>query len=169
MNWDAIGAIGGMLGAIGVILTLIYLAIQLRQNTKAYQMAAIQDAMENSSRFSELLATHDELRRTFWIGLSNPEQLSADDTLRFVSILNIFMRRESVAFYLYKAGTMPEELWNARARTFSGALNQPGLKLYLETSAESLPNQFREFIEDITSKESTMSEETRRLLTQHDA
>jgi len=30
MNWDAIGAIGQMLGSIAVLVTLIYLGVQLR-------------------------------------------------------------------------------------------------------------------------------------------
>lgn len=33
MNWDALGAIAETLGAIGVIATLAYLAVQVRQNT----------------------------------------------------------------------------------------------------------------------------------------
>ncbi len=34
MNWEAIGAIGEVLGAAGVILTLGYLAFQIRQNNR---------------------------------------------------------------------------------------------------------------------------------------
>ena len=34
MNWEAIGAVGETVGGIGVIVTLIYLAIQVRQNTR---------------------------------------------------------------------------------------------------------------------------------------
>ena len=33
MNWEAIGAVGEVLGAIGVIATLVYLAVQIRQNS----------------------------------------------------------------------------------------------------------------------------------------
>ena len=43
MNWDAIGAIAESLGAIGVIATLVYLAVQIRQNTRA---------LENTQRLS---------------------------------------------------------------------------------------------------------------------
>jgi len=45
MNWDAIGAIGESLGAIAVLVTLIYLAIQIRQNTaqqKREELVSIQ-------------------------------------------------------------------------------------------------------------------------------
>ena len=50
MNWDAIGAIAELLGAIGVIASLIYLATQIRQsreqmgeNTRALRAGTYQD------------------------------------------------------------------------------------------------------------------------------
>lgn len=168
MNWDAVGAIGEIAGAIGVIVTLIYLAVQLRQNTRASHATAVQNSMENSARFSELVSADSDLGRTFWLGLSNPEELNADEMRRFVSILNVFMRRESVAYYLFKAGTMPKELWAARVTALTGALNQPGLKVYLESAADSLPAEFRAYVEKIAAEESTMKEATRKLLTQRD-
>ena len=45
MNWDAIGAVGESLGAIAVLITLFYLAVQIRQNTaqqKREELVAIQ-------------------------------------------------------------------------------------------------------------------------------
>jgi hypothetical protein len=33
VNWDALAAIAELLGAIGVLASLIYLAVQIRQNT----------------------------------------------------------------------------------------------------------------------------------------
>jgi hypothetical protein len=33
MNWDAIGAVAELLGAIGVIASLVYLAVQIRQSS----------------------------------------------------------------------------------------------------------------------------------------
>ena len=38
MNWDALGAIAELLGAIAVFLTLAYLTIQVRQNSKALML-----------------------------------------------------------------------------------------------------------------------------------
>ena len=34
LNWDALGATGEILGAAGVLITLIYLASQVRQSAK---------------------------------------------------------------------------------------------------------------------------------------
>jgi hypothetical protein len=40
MNWEALGAIANLLAAIGVIATLVYLSIQIRQNNKQLCAAA---------------------------------------------------------------------------------------------------------------------------------
>lgn len=43
MNWEAIGAIAEVVGAAGVIGSLIYLGIQIRQSTRTEQARAFQD------------------------------------------------------------------------------------------------------------------------------
>ena len=48
MNWEAIGAIGEIIGAIAVLLTIIYLADQIKQNTKAVK-AATQQAISDAT------------------------------------------------------------------------------------------------------------------------
>jgi len=169
VNWDAIGAIGEIAGAAGVIVTLIYLSVQLRQSTKASRITAIQSSMENSAQFSEMLLADDEVARLFWLGLSNPEKLDVAGKRKFVTALNIFMRRESVAFYLHKEGVMPDHLWDSRLSALTGTLNQPGLIYYLEAAADTLPKDFREFIEKIPRTETTMNDAAKSLLIGRDA
>jgi hypothetical protein len=164
MNWEAAGAIGEIAGALAVIVTLVYLSIQVRQNTKASRLSAVQAASENSSRFSELLAADPDLSELFWRGLRDPDSLDPAEGRRFVAALNVFMRREAVSFFLHKEGVMPDELWAARLGSFSGTLNQPGIQMYLEVGGPSLPADFREFVVQMTSKPSTLSEKGRQLL-----
>ncbi len=45
MNWDAIGAIGEILGALGVLVTLVYLATQIRENTRSLQAVSLQSVL----------------------------------------------------------------------------------------------------------------------------
>jgi hypothetical protein len=164
MNWEAVGAIGEIIGALAVIVTLIYLSAQVRQNTKASRLAAIQAASENSSRFSEMIAADPELSELVWRGMREPDSLDAAETRRFIAAWNVFMRREAVSFYLYKEGVMPEDLWAARVGGLAGTLNQPGLRLFLEVGGPSLPEDFREFLVEMTSKPSTLSEKAKVML-----
>jgi hypothetical protein len=46
MNWEAIGAIGEAVGAVAVVASLVYLAVQIRQNTKSVQAATFQSIAE---------------------------------------------------------------------------------------------------------------------------
>lgn len=47
MSWEAIGAIGEVVGAAGVIASLIYLAVQIRQNTRSVEAATYQSVAES--------------------------------------------------------------------------------------------------------------------------
>jgi hypothetical protein len=166
MNWDALGAIGEIAGAIGVVVTLVYLSTQIRQNTKSSKITAVQSAVEGSARWNEILVNDKELGEMFWRGMANPELLEAGEKLQFVGVLNIFMRRESLSFYLHKEGTMPQELWESRVRGLSGILNQPGTRLFMDVGADTLPDDYRDFLESIISKGSTMSETARQIFTE---
>jgi len=163
MNWEALGALGEIVGALAVIVTLVYLSIQIRQNTKGSRVAAVQAASENSSRFSEMIAADRELGEVFWRGLRNPDSLDPPETRQFLSALNVFIRREAVSFYLHKEGVMPDELWAARVASLTGTVNQPGMQLYLKLVGHSLPAEFKEFLLQTVSQPSTLSEEGRKV------
>lgn len=41
MNWEVAGAIGEIVGALGVIVTLGYLAVQIRENSRQMKVSSI--------------------------------------------------------------------------------------------------------------------------------
>ena len=51
MNWEMISAVGQMLGAIGVIISIIYLAVQIRNQNKESQRAAMNVLTDALERF----------------------------------------------------------------------------------------------------------------------
>jgi hypothetical protein len=59
MNWEAIGAIGEIIGALAVVASLAYLALQIRHSAASTQFAT---ELEASKQFSAFVAriTHDE-------------------------------------------------------------------------------------------------------------
>ena len=57
MNWEAVEAIAEILGAIGVILSLAYLSVQIRSNTKHLQFSANQSVAESLDRAFDPLYT----------------------------------------------------------------------------------------------------------------
>ena len=47
MNWEAIGAVGEVLGAVAVVITLVYLAKQLRENTKSIRLQSVESTYKD--------------------------------------------------------------------------------------------------------------------------
>ncbi len=43
MNWDAIGAVGEIVGALAVVVSLVYLAIQVRRQNRESSMLAMHE------------------------------------------------------------------------------------------------------------------------------
>ena len=57
MNWDAIGAVGEVVGAGGVIFTLLYLAIQIRQSNRLAKFQTYRDIMAQADESNRLGAS----------------------------------------------------------------------------------------------------------------
>lgn len=62
MNWDALGSIGEVIGALAVVATLGYLAHQTRMNTKAVLAAASSQSTLGFAEFDERIAKDPDLR-----------------------------------------------------------------------------------------------------------
>ncbi|GAB5450211.1 MAG: hypothetical protein Hals2KO_05390 [Halioglobus sp.] len=61
MNWDAVGAIAELLAAFGVILSLLYLAAQIRQNTQSVRASTFQEFTRESAETARLAITERNL------------------------------------------------------------------------------------------------------------
>lgn len=83
MNWDAIGAVGEVLGALGVILTLGYLAVQIRVNTKAMNNQSIHDAQEFVTVSCLPLVEDAEVTEIYVRGMKSFEDLNEIEQVRF--------------------------------------------------------------------------------------
>jgi hypothetical protein len=97
MNWDAIGATAEALGAIGVIITLAYLAVQVRQNsrlleksTEATQVTADDAVVENFNSWREMMITNPEVSEIFIRGMEDPSSLAPGERHRFNHALGTF-------------------------------------------------------------------------------
>ena len=83
MNWDAIGAVAETLGAIGVIATLAYLAVQIRQNSR--ELSSSSRRATQSSIFAQNLqaAENPELVALLMKGMNNYSELAPEERARF--------------------------------------------------------------------------------------
>ena len=153
MNWDAIGAIGEVVGALAVVLTLAYLTVQLRQNTAAVRRAANRGVVEDANSWRYRLIENAEVSEIFRTGLANPESLDANSKYRFRMLLD--------ALFAHWAHAFDSGEWEFIANAnVSRILSQPGGEWYWSRAkaTESLfPAEFVEFIGSLELQSTTGS------------
>ena len=102
MNWDAISAVSQILGLIVVVVTLIYLAAQVRQGNVFAKLQARQRMIEQAE--SELYAQMADPSITY----SNIKdgELSEDEQARLSVFLINFLRQREWEWSLYQEGVI---------------------------------------------------------------
>ena len=109
MNWEAIGAIGEVAGAIGVIVTLIYLAAQIRQSNNLSRSASRQALVANDvTSLTANLRIADVFAK-----LVSAEELTAQDQLRLSFMFSIDLRNREFEYFQYTNGLLDEKVWLA--------------------------------------------------------
>lgn len=113
MNWEALGAIAELVGAIGVVATLVYLAVQLRSNTRSLNAAGYQAVTDNFGTLNRDLANSEDLAEIFLKAREDHGSLTKIEWVRLHGYFyGAFSAFESL-FHGYARGTIDEELWDS--------------------------------------------------------
>ena len=110
MNWDAIGALAELAGALGVIASLVYLAIQIRQNTRSARETAWHSGLRELQQFRSLIAQDPEVARIYREGLRDLKSLSDDDRWRFGALMQSIFSVFETAFRTRREGFFEHQL-----------------------------------------------------------
>ncbi len=167
MNWDAIGAIAELLGAVGVIASLIYLAgqirqsrEQMRQNTRALRASAYQEVLNQRDAVMVPLVQSGELADLAMRGLTGREFLSEVERLRFNVWFVMVMSNLENIHYQHRVGLLDEDRWRthlSRLRTFVIA---PGFAAWWSSGefGFSFSPEFVALVEEILGEEPERAE-----------
>ena len=157
MNWEAIGAIGEIIGAIAVVITLVYLAAQLRTNTTAINRSASQEVIQGRGEMSRFLASDSELSSLFWRGAATPESLDSNEWQRFYFIVNAVIRPIELGFLDHVEGRMSKETWIGQEASVLYWVVQPGRQKWIAEFGQTLNSQFLTYLNETISKHNAKS------------
>ena len=112
MNWEAIGAIGEVGGAIAVVMTLVYLARQIRQSTQATRIAAYHQAQEQTWSVGAAISTDSRLAEILAkASAEGIDALEVPDRVRFqMAMSSLYFGFESL-LALHEKGLIDGDLW----------------------------------------------------------
>ncbi|MBW2423886.1 MAG: hypothetical protein JRG86_06545 [Deltaproteobacteria bacterium] len=134
MNWDAIGAIAELLGAVGVIASLVYLATQIRQsreqmerNTRAVSASGFQDSLEQFDHAFFQVFQDSELASLTLQGFEGTRELSEEDQIRFGVLMAGVMSSLENTYYQYRIGLLDKDRWSLHQARLETLIGRPGV------------------------------------------
>lgn len=149
LNWAAIGALGEMLGALAVVISVLYLASQVRRQIRETQLAAIHEVSEGFRDGIAATFMDPHLSRVFIAGKDDAMQLDESERIQFLAFVQRNYRVWEDAFYQYRAGRLPQPLWESMEKQYSALLNWPGVQWVWEIRRDFYTPEFRAYVDNV--------------------
>lgn len=149
LNWNAISAIGEIVGAAGVIVSLVYLAIQIRAQNRESKASSIHEitdahrAVMSQLQNRDIADIWDEATRDF-------ENLNRSKQVRFVSVaMNIYKVTEE-AFYQSRSGRLDAYIWEGIVAQIKEFHSWPGARCVWSFRKRDFSEVFVQFIDGLS-------------------
>lgn len=127
INWDIVAALAEILGAAGVLLTLAYLAIQIRDNTRSLQAGSLEAVLEGPrDRYFLPMASNPDLADIFARGLNSLEELDQKEKRRFFYMMYEQIFQMQQVMHLRERELIPQVDFDAWLDYTASLLRTPG-------------------------------------------
>ena len=148
MNWDALGAVGEIIAAIGVIVTLAYLAVQIRSQTKEARLNATRELARDYRRLVEKVGDDPDLFATYIKALNDYDGLLDNERSRIhLSVLSpLFGIHEQMYMHL-KEGSVDPVLLESIQNRLSEVTSRPGLRTWWKRNSDAYSPEYREYMD----------------------
>lgn len=149
MNWDAIGAIGEVAGALGVVASLIYLAKQIRHNTRTVQGQTI--GMVTQNVLGELAPfVGPDLSREFLLAITDPQSLQPEQRARLDAWMILSFTARQNEFLQHRLGALDADVWRSTHQAIRENLGHEwGRDWWDSVGRQRLVPEFVEFVESL--------------------
>lgn len=134
MTISELGSLGEFISSIVVVITVIYLAVQMRQNTKAQTIATFESAMAGFNEVNYFAFSDKQRTSTLLTGLRNPETLDEVDHAIYVGIVRCYSNHVYKLFRLYERGVFPKYEWLNAAKEYKQFMATSGGQQFREAN-----------------------------------
>ena len=145
-NWEAIGAIGEVAGAVAVIVTLAYLAVQIRANTAASKAEGVRSHRAAATSMNVALAQDGELARIFNTGMADLSKLNAEERTRFAFLVGGMLANVAYKYDEVALGILTEADFEFERGLITPYLTAPGGRAFWEQVKGLFPARFRDYV-----------------------
>ncbi len=147
MDITTLAAWGEFIGGIAVVVSLIYLASQIRQNSRLMRASTTASTNQILATLPAMLAEQPEVSRIWWDGCSNRASLSEEDRRRFDPLVTLYFHAVRQQFQFQRDGVGSPEEWAFQLEGMTFVANQPGVREWWRDYGGPFPEEFRKIME----------------------
>ncbi|MGR8950046.1 MAG: hypothetical protein ACU84Q_18540, partial [Gammaproteobacteria bacterium] len=125
MNWDALGAIGELVGAAAVVLTLGYLAVQIRQSSKSSRQQSYNDLVTRRSDIYNKMVESEDFTALAISGMRG-DSMNEIEAQRFTAWMLNYVSHIQDVYLQHRNGVVEESVWSAERQFLAVMKGLPG-------------------------------------------
>jgi hypothetical protein len=141
--------LGEFLGGLAVIVSLAYLALQVRQNTQSIRTENYARALDRIAAMQSQLSRDTELSRFFAKGVADAYQLTPHERIQFTWALYEAFGAFEFMFEAARTSALPAEVWARWSATVAWWLSLPGVQSWWRHRPVPFSESFTAFVEGI--------------------
>ena len=134
-TWISLGA------NIGVIVSILFLAFEINQSTKATIAAAGDSVVDGFNTLNMPVISDPQVAQLFIVGLHDPKALSDAEAVQFAMWMRSFVNNHMRLQRLERLGLYDESERLPDVQQLAGMLSTPGGKLFLESNMKIFPKE----------------------------
>jgi hypothetical protein len=149
MTIENLGNIGEFVAAMATLITLAYLAVQIRQNTRAVRAASHHSVTDSFNHINSIIGTDPAAARIFRLGLEGLENLDEDEQFSFAFLMLGYMRVFETLFYQRDIGAAEEQLYQSEHNSLRWVYGYRGARDWWGSNEISFSSEFRSHIDQL--------------------
>jgi hypothetical protein len=152
MTLQDLANLGEVIGAFAVIISLIYLAVQIRENTRAMRRAATQDIHRSLNDQARCLVQSPDLAALLFRASQRPSELTEEEHFRFQMLLTYVFSNFEQAIEYYREGLLGDDMIEGYVQGIRPLFENQLVVEWWEAEGQSM---FSSELRDLLSKQPT--------------
>lgn len=152
MNWEAVSAVAEWVGLIFVVVSLGYVAVQIRQNTTTVRAATELETGRQWSEFHGRIAHSREMADIWDKGLTDPEQMNATEKRKFIWLVAEYVFLVESLYRQRQLGFLGRDSWLQHQGAVAGLLLHPVIESWWQSGVSPYSPEFKAAIDGARSE-----------------
>ena len=158
MPLEQLANIAEVIGVIVVAITLIFLTVQMRHNTRATRSATANESISTVTAWYREIGNSEQSCTLLYNALADPESQTPEEWLQFVMNLHGMFLAFQNSYYLAREGTLDDRINQSLTEVIVGVKDQPGFQLFWRQRKAIFFPEFQDYVDTAMSADRRVSE-----------